>query len=604
MDGGPGEKAKTSALKQQVAHAVKRSRRKTRVRRKGQDVCSVVEALQSEPALPPRFHDQATLDLQGSAYDAGPEEDDVFSQVNATADFIYPITGIGAISDLATASSNTSMRPCENARFGISDNTVSFPSNVRERDQISANGVINFNANSNIWNDCSDTNVVGNVSLSSSVAMASSEMSSMVSLPDSVLLLHYIEEVYPWQFRHYSRPPLNKAWLLWMIFQSRPLFLAVLAVSSSHMNLRHPPDNLASAHIEERAICDKYNLAAKELRHCVERYEDTMKRPQSSTVLLSVVMLMFFNIAHLRVRDWRPQLQVALSILRSQSSLEKNTASPAQPITPESLDLPAPRIVQQGTNVTAAPGIGHVMWFHVLSSLADSSASSMDPDMSDIYTRLLDSDESGIDFEYITGCQNWVVFAILSIYSLRTWKKRAMTAGSLSIWELIERAQPARESLQKGIDDVSMRLSHYETTLIKADSITARDQHEKNLITCSFARAALVLLEVVVSGASPGLAEVEKGVNETRAVIERVPDQYLVQSLSWPICVAGCMAQPQHHSFFKGLLHPAGQLKLGVFSNVLKVLERCWWLRESESTRKEVDWNDAIQSLQTDLLLF
>ena len=310
------------------------------------------------------------------------------------------------------------------------------------------------------------------------------------------------------------------------------------------------------------------------------------------------------QITHLRVRDWRPQLQIALSILKSRLSSEKNLVNLAQARTPESLDVAAPKIVQQATNVTAAPGTGHAMWVHILSSLADSSAPNLDPDMSDIYTRLLGSDDSSVDFEYITGCQNWVISAILSIYSLRTWKKRAMAAGSLSIWELIERAQHIRRSLQKGIDDISMRLSHYDNTLLRADNIAGRSQHEKHLITCIFARAASVLLEVVVSGASSGLAEIEKGVNETRALLEGVPDPSLLQFLSWPICVVGCVAQPQHHSFFKGLLHPAEQLKLGVFSNVLKVLERCWWLRESESNRREADWSEGIQSLQTDLLLF
>ena len=297
MDGGPREKAKTAALKQQVADAVIRSRRKRRGRRKGQDVFSVVEALQSEPGPVPRFQDQGNFDLQDNAYDLGPEEHVVFPQVNETTDFMYPITCIGALSDLTTASSNTSMNPCGSASFGISNNIASFPANIREHDPISGSGVINFTANSSIWNNCSDRNVASNPSLSSSLAMTSSKMSHSVGLPDSVLLLHYIEAVYPWQFRHYSSPPFSKAWLLWMIFQSRPLFLAVLAVSSSHRNLLHPPDNPASAYIEERATCDRYNLAVEELRCYMEQHENTVNEPESSTVLLSVVMLMFFNVS-------------------------------------------------------------------------------------------------------------------------------------------------------------------------------------------------------------------------------------------------------------------------------------------------------------------
>lgn len=291
MDGGPREKAKTATLKQQVADAVRKSRRRTRARRKGQDVCSVVEPLQSEPAPVLQFQDHGNFDLQDNAYDVGSEEHGLFPQVNATAGFMYPITDIGAISYLTTGSRNTSRNPCGSTEFEISDNTASYPSNVRGYDQFPTGGAINFNANDSIWNNGSDRNVANNLSLSSS------EMSHSVSLPDTVLLLHYIEEIYPWQFRHYAKPPFSKAWLLWKVLQSRPLFLAVLAVSSSHMNLRHPPDNPASAQIEERTMCDKYDLAAQELRHYMEQHEHTVNGPESLTVLLSIVILMFFNVS-------------------------------------------------------------------------------------------------------------------------------------------------------------------------------------------------------------------------------------------------------------------------------------------------------------------
>jgi hypothetical protein len=219
------------------------------------------------------------------------------------------------------------------------------------------------------------------------------------------------------------------------------------------------------------------------------------------------------------------------------------------------------------------------------------------------YTAILKPTPTGprIDLENIVGCPNWVATSIVAIYSLRNWKSQAELRGPLSLWELSEKASAIRRTLKEGLEDTIQAMEDHTSaeSLFQSRDLGDDSQYEKQLLTVVFARSALVLLNVVVSGAYPSLGEIEQEVVAIIGTLKNLPDPSLLRFLAWPICIAGCMALEQHYSFFTGLQQQFDAPALG---NVIKVIRRCWSLRELNTSQRGIDWSDALNSLRLNIL--
>ncbi|KAH8800928.1 hypothetical protein F5884DRAFT_645635, partial [Xylogone sp. PMI_703] len=101
----------------------------------------------------------------------------------------------------------------------------------------------------------------------------------------------------------------------------------------------------------------------------------------------------------------------------------------------------------------------------------------------------------------------------------------------------------------------------------------------------------------------PSLKEVEKEVINIIHILKCLCMPALLQSLAWPVCIAGRVAKTGHYHFFKGTLESEETPKLGILSNVARIIQRCWSLRYSEWNGNGVDWSSAINCLQMDILL-
>lgn len=90
----------------------------------------------------------------------------------------------------------------------------------------------------------------------------SQKTSPSIDPQEASLLMHYFDEVFPWQFPyHCSRSYLgNRGWLLSLFTQRGPLYHAALSLSSLHQSALR--DNENECHENERA----YNYHARALR--------------------------------------------------------------------------------------------------------------------------------------------------------------------------------------------------------------------------------------------------------------------------------------------------------------------------------------------------
>ena len=219
--------------------------------------------------------------------------------------------------------------------------------------------------------------------------------------------------------------------------------------------------------------------------------------------------------------------------------------------------------------------IGSMIRFDILSSLTRSSK----PVLSEQYQRLLQIPCCGISVEAVLGCQNWVMRTVLKVYSLRDWKEEARTVGTLSMWELMWKAQEIKQSLEVEISLNLEKMNKYkqEPSNDKGENKEYRHSlYDVLVVTHIFACAVSILLEVVVSGAWPKLPEIKHEVSRAIESYAYINNPDLLHVLRWPLYVAGCLATPEQQEFFRSILSSPNVTRIGIFQESLELIEECW----------------------------
>jgi C6 transcription factor Pro1 len=190
--------------------------------------------------------------------------------------------------------------------------------------------------------------------------------------------------------------------------------------------------------------------------------------------------------------------------------------------------------------------------------------------------------------------------SIRTISELQAWKHQQALSGSLSLIELARRALKAKQELdQARQSNLELLMNH--STHSKTSSI--------RIITNIFACAALIYLHVVVSGARPEISEIKKAVTDTIEALKTIPNVEIVKSLTWPICIAACLADGDNRTFFERLEKGVAD-EYGINQRVLRGIstaKECWRLRDGKGSSvagKAYDWRDSMASLGEMVLLF
>lgn len=97
-----------------------------------------------------------------------------------------------------------------------------------------------------------------------------------------------------------------------------------------------------------------------------------------------------------------------------------------------------------------------------------------------------------------------------------------------------------------------------------------------------FALASLVLSSTIVSGPWASLPEIKDSVGKAVDVLRDWPLAISLGGLVWPLCVIGCMADPDHQPFFQSLLtnFDTGCGGFGNSRTALKIMKDCWILQQ------------------------
>jgi hypothetical protein len=271
-----------------------------------------------------------------------------------------------------------------------------------------------------------------------------------------------------------------------------------------------------------------------------------------------------------------------------------------------------------------------LIWNDVLSCSAQKKV----PLATEVYRSLLTNDDFAVSFQNATGCENWVVVAIMDATILEAWKRDQEAQGNLSIRELVKRAGKLESTVEDGIKKLSKNINIPQqqqkegqqqvgagggtgggiggvggVTATSADLSSdhhhrlgdrPREVNQGMIQTYIFAHALLIHLHVIVSGSLAGVPEIQQSIERAIHAWELRPSSITPKSLSWPYCVSASLATgPQQRAVFRELvaeLSPV-DLSLGSLLDLKSVVEECWKEFDGRSSDRDasIDWRDIMR---------
>ncbi|KAF5876912.1 putative regulatory protein [Botrytis fragariae] len=414
------------------------------------------------------------------------------------------------------------------------------------------------------------------------------------------LLMHYLDIVFPRQFRFY-RPLASeggRGWLLSILLRTRPLYHAALSLSAYHQSATYTGiGSKASDNILED-LQKHHCLALVGLRQHIDRLSLEIGLGRTKTkveILACMICLISFEALKGDSDDWQTHLQAARTIfmgLKDNFLLPLTISNAARVI--EGSPNPDSDALSLDEELALEFFSTALIWFDGISSVTTGANS----EYSNIYPSILRMDNGRIQLCKLMGSQNWVMIAIMDIALLAEWKITREGLGDLSQSQLARRAACIEDRLENGIQENRVRQTgdNYDQCGIRAQE----SQHVTHIFAC----AAKVYLYVTQSGAYPRIPEIRDSVSAALKAFRDLPDGRWICHLVWPFCIVSCMADEEHQNKFREIAALVNKERdiFCNFQNAFSIMEECWRLRESQPC-SPWSWVTAMSSLGVKTLL-
>jgi len=209
------------------------------------------------------------------------------------------------------------------------------------------------------------------------------------------------------------------------------------------------------------------------------------------------------------------------------------------------------------------------------------------------YLQLLE--DGKLDLCSLMGCYNEVMTAILKIALFKDWKETMQSSARISLRELIDQSN----HLEKDLNHELLKL------LEERSHITHPLEVDRSFVTELYIRSAFIYLHTVISGPSIYIPEIREHVEKALNALLILPCRFILR-ISWPFCVAACMAIDEQQDQFRKIASNAIQAGylIGTVVKGLKIAEECWKIRRSSPlSLAGVEWTAAMKSLGVRVLL-
>ncbi|KAH7207725.1 fungal-specific transcription factor domain-containing protein [Fusarium oxysporum] len=407
---------------------------------------------------------------------------------------------------------------------------------------------------------------------------------------EASLLMHYLDHVFPYQYPFFDKARLSRGWLLWLLSKNGPLYRASMGLAALHQRSLLGETN--NHHLE----LEFHTKAVRQLQDFLSSININELRPENETLVEIItcgIALISFEVLRGSATNWQPHLNAMSSIAVMMHN---------QPPLPQSVDqLPSPLFEGKATAAMAFH-LPVLLWMDLLACVATRERPKLP------YDEWL-GPNCTFQLAHIMGCHNSVMKSIGDLAVLSQWKSASLDGGSLAVEEFQTERQRIEDELENVMDTTPM--ASMESRGLPSNILTSQalrhtkseQRSDQDCVTRIFAAAALAQLAAlsteVLKNISPTV--VRRGVS--RVILEMKVASQMVspRQLSWPICVAGCLADQDQQPFFEALLNGVLSEGTGMIGNcgtVRDILRACW---RNKAEQPNQQWDCSITMKQLDI---
>ncbi|KAF5541168.1 C6 zink-finger PRO1A [Fusarium phyllophilum] len=287
--------------------------------------------------------------------------------------------------------------------------------------------------------------------------------------------------------------------------------------------------------------------------------------------------------------NWQPHLNAMSSI----AVMMHNQPQLAQSV----YQLPTPLFEGKATAAMAFH-LPVLLWMDLLACVATREAPRLP------YDKWLEPNCT-FQLAHIMGCRNSVMKSIGDLAVLSQWKSDCLKRGSLDPKTFQTKRQHIEDELENVMDATSM--AAMESQRLSSSHKKPEQRPEQDCVTRIFAAAALAQLAALTTQVLKSISTTIARRGVSRVILEiKVASQIVSpRQLSWPICVAGCLADRDQQPFFEALLGSVLSEETGMIGNcgtVRDILRACW-SNKAEQPDHQWDCSSTMKQLGVYALL-
>ncbi|KLP20732.1 C6 zink-finger protein PRO1A [Fusarium fujikuroi] len=404
---------------------------------------------------------------------------------------------------------------------------------------------------------------------------------------EASLLMHYLDHVFPYQYPFFDKARLSRGWLLWLLSKNGPLYRASMGLAALHQRSLLGKTN--NHHLE----LEFHTKAVRQLQDFLVSIDINELRPENETLVEIItcgIALISFEVLRGSSTDWQPHLSAMSSI----AAMMHN-----QPRLLHSVDQHPTPLFEGKANAAMAFHLPVLLWMDLLACVATREAPKLP------YDEWL-GPNCTFQLAHIMGCHNSVMKGIGDIATLSQWKSDGAEKGTLDLESLQKKKQLIEDELESVMDTTPMASmgSQGISSMIQSFSHMKSEQRpEQDSVTRIFAAAALSQLASFTAEVSNNISMtvVRRSVSRVILEIKMAPQIVSPRHLSWPICVAGCLADQDQQPFFEALLSTVLSEGTGMIGNcgtVRDILRACW---RNKAEQPDQQWDCSSTMKQLDI---
>ncbi|TFY80135.1 hypothetical protein EWM64_g3879 [Hericium alpestre] len=204
-----------------------------------------------------------------------------------------------------------------------------------------------------------------------------------------------------------------------------------------------------------------------------------------------------------------------------------------------------------------------------------------------------------VRMDELTGCTDATLLALANIAALAHWKARELNSGTLSVRDLIMRGMAIETALRERTEP--------STAFVDTSQGSSEERHRvsgdfcRRLIAAIFQESAILYLNTVLSGCSPGVPEIMQSTNAIVHLLQQLPVGGHDRALLLPLCLAGSLVDaPQQREMIRSRLFRISVDSANV-AQVMSVLSEAW--QSNDMHGRAFDWREVMQDRGLTLLL-